>query len=358
MSDNQTTVLLRISSEIWRGSIPIELTISEIDLSTSTAPSPCFLFLPRMSYLGVVAADAVDYLKSYAIDIASDVWFESLGVPLKWFVFNIFKSISARYASCNHADLLIYDLYFLFCASLFSNMPIGVLFDLHCSQKSSEPWRITVHFRDFPVETLLKCCSREAAEKMYMHTLKQALFVLQGNTRSFNAMIPEQQQLIWEGANSGSRAQFEGVAADLRGGEAVKCVPVRILLRQRKKIIPREHDSGKVFAPKNPFNRVDSSVAKEAILTNNESNITCIQKPVHTHVSERDNQVTLLSDVLFKRMAGLFTTSPTGVLLLPDSVSVCVQGIKVPFNTPILQLWTTCSHADFFLYIIVIVDIT
>ena len=237
-------------------------------------------------------------------------------------------------------------------------MPLGVLFDLHCSQKSSEPWKITVHFRDFPVETLLRCCSRESAEKMYMHTLKQALFVLQGNTRSFNAMIPEQQQLLWEGANCGSRAQFEGVAADLRGFEAVKNVPVRILVRQRKKIIPREHDSLKGVVPQTSISRGDSSVAKEATPTNNELNIVCIQKPVHAHIPERENQETTLSDVLVKCMSGLFTTSATGAVLLPDSASVWVQGIEVPFNTPILQLWTTCSHADFFLYVIVIVDMT
>ena len=192
---------------------------------------------------------------------------------------------------------------------------------------------------------------------MYMHTLKQALFVLQGNTRSFNAMIPEQQQLIWEGANCGSRAQFEGVAADLRGSEAVKSVPVRILVRQRKKIITREHESVKGVALQNPVCRVDGSV-KEATLTSNELNIVCIQKPVHTHILEKDNQETTLSDVLAKCMAGLFATSATGAVLLSDFVTVLVQGVEVPFNTPILQLWATCSHADFFLYVIVTVDTT
>ena len=75
--------LFEISKEIWRGNVQIELIIAQSDLSTSNSPSPSYLFVPRMSYLGVVAADSIDYLKSYAIDLASDVWFESEGLPLK-----------------------------------------------------------------------------------------------------------------------------------------------------------------------------------------------------------------------------------------------------------------------------------
>jgi hypothetical protein len=80
----EMSTLYEISREVWRGCIPVELVIAEDDLSTSTIPSGCLLFLPRMSYLGSVAADSVDYLKSYAIDLSSDVWFESKGLPLKW----------------------------------------------------------------------------------------------------------------------------------------------------------------------------------------------------------------------------------------------------------------------------------
>jgi hypothetical protein len=77
------SLFFEISKEVWRGNIQIELIIAQGDLSTSNSPSPCYLFVPRMSYLGVVAADSIEYLKSYAIDLASDVWFESEGLPLK-----------------------------------------------------------------------------------------------------------------------------------------------------------------------------------------------------------------------------------------------------------------------------------
>ena len=74
-----------ISQEVWRSSIPIELVIADNDLSSSIRPHPCFLLISRMSYLGVIAADTVDFFKSYAIDLDSEVWFESDGSPLKWY---------------------------------------------------------------------------------------------------------------------------------------------------------------------------------------------------------------------------------------------------------------------------------
>jgi hypothetical protein len=76
-----------ISLELWKGNIPIELVVAAHDQTSSAKLSSCFIFVSRMSYLNVVAADSVDYLKAFAIDLASDVWFESNGSPLKWYCF-------------------------------------------------------------------------------------------------------------------------------------------------------------------------------------------------------------------------------------------------------------------------------
>ena len=81
------TTFTGISQEVWKSSVPIELVIAENDLSSTMRPYPCFLLISRMSYLGVVAADSVDFLKSYAIDLDSDIWFESDGCPLKWYAY-------------------------------------------------------------------------------------------------------------------------------------------------------------------------------------------------------------------------------------------------------------------------------
>ena len=221
-------------------------------------------------------------------------------------------------------------------------MPVGVLFDLHCPQGSAHPWRVTVHFRDFPVDKILKC-SRESSEKMYMHTLKQALFVLQGNTRAFNAMVIEQQQLLWEASNSGSRGLFDSIATELQGTENVKCVPVRILYKENNQVGERNVTSDTCDYLNNTKKGMSPNLHESTNM------ISCIQKPVHVLRNQSCGGETLLQDVLQQFLPSLFSND----IDLSESVSILIQGINVPLRSPIMQLWKTCAHADFFLYIII-----
>lgn len=178
---------------------------------------------------------------------------------------------------------------------------------------------------------------------MYMHTLKQALFVLQGNTRSFNAMVLEQQQLLWEASNSGSRGMFESIATELRGGEIVKCVPVRIFYKENNCRGNRDEIVDKCNSP---------NITKEGMSLNihkNDHTISCTQKPVHIHQSQCNGRETLLQDVLQQFLPDVFPID----FISSESLSILIQGINVPLTSPIMQLWKTCAHADFFLYIVV-----
>ena len=202
-----------------------------------------------------------------------------------------------------------------------------------------------VHFRDFPADKILKCNTREAAEKMYMHTLKQALFVLQGNTRSFNAMVLEQQQMLWEASNSGSGGLLESVAADLRGCEVTKSVPVRVFYKKRNEEIDAHDIPIKCDVDISRINDGDNLK-----LQNNASTTVCYQRPVQIFNAQKGGVETLLLDVLVQYLPNIFPYKMTS----PQRPTVLVHGIDVPLNTPILQLWKSCAHADFFLYIIVL----
>ena len=85
-----------ISLELWKGSISLELVVAASDQTSSTKLSSCFIFVSRMSYLNVVAADSVDYMKAFAIDLASEIWFESNGSPLKWYILFLWLYTSFR----------------------------------------------------------------------------------------------------------------------------------------------------------------------------------------------------------------------------------------------------------------------
>jgi Autophagy protein Apg5 len=217
-----------------------------------------------------------------------------------------------------------------------------------------------VHFRNFPTEKILKCNSRETAEKTYMHSLKQALFVLQGNTRSFNAMVLEQQQSLWEGANSGSRGLFESVAAELRGSEITKCVPIRIFHRKRRKKISCESSSDRnqdLLLNESKLLREGTQAEKcNSNRQNSVYDVACIQKPVHLQ-RDKEGTETVLRDVLEQFIPGIFSALSADTLSLPPSTTVLVQGIDVPLDSHVFHLWKSCAHADLFLYIVVIVDV-
>ena len=262
-----------IATEVWKGHVALEIGISEKDLSSTVLPGSCFIFASRMSYLAVIAADVIDHLRSFAIELVPDVWFEYNGIPLK------------------------------------SNLPVGVLFDLFHPHAVRSSWKITVRFRDFPEDQILHCCSRENAEKHFMHNLKQALHSLHGSTRSFNAINTEDQSTVWECCNSGNRQGYECVAKDVRScsKELVRSIPIRFLF------------------------------------VSGQAQVITVQKPCRVFVDEARSQVTTLKSILEQ-------IAPS--ISLEDH-EVVVQGIIIPIESPVYDLWLSLAHADFYLYAIV-----
>ena len=165
--------------------------------------------------------------------------------------------------------------------------------------------------------------------------MKQALFLLYGSTRLFNELSVENQRKIWQGVQTGSRSLFESIAAQLRpavnvhihrlqqNGDGIKSIPVRLVRRDKptiqRPVIPwlSSHDS---VIP-------DTSASAQA--------------------GSESHNVTMktLRDVL------LYDFSPHIDMGSIDDAQCVVQGIAVPLNAPIFELWHLMSHCDLFLYI-------
>jgi autophagy-related protein 5 len=166
------------------------------------------------------------------------------------------------------------------------------------------PWIVTVHFQSFPYERILKCGSSEESEKYYFHSLKQALYLLHGSTRPFNDLTSEKQSQLWESTYQGSMGMFEQVARDLRPSiENFKFIPLRILFAWDK---------------------------------------ATYQKPVALF----DNDNTYLSVKSY--LEPLIHTWE-----FASAYDILIQGIVVPDDMPLYQIWKLFAHADLFLYICV-----
>jgi hypothetical protein len=110
-----------------------------------------------------------------------ELWLEYDGIPLKW------------------------------------NIPIGVLFDLLCSSSSSSssndndssinssknhifslPWRIIVHFQQFPTQKLLRCKSLNTVRQHYLNTIKESLYIRFNSTKIASICTPADHQRLWD----------------------------------------------------------------------------------------------------------------------------------------------------------------
>lgn len=194
--------------------------------------------------------------------------------------------------------------------------------------------KIMVHFQAFPVQKLLKCTTSVQCEQMYFHSLKQALFVLHGNTRAFNELSVEQQRKLWQSTQTGNLIEFEGVAVAMRplsdsngtrSIQSLRGLPVRVV-RKNKPTLQR---------PVSIFKHAETGT----IPTRSK---TCAgSDPVET--SARPVVRTLLQVL----------SEDFGIAAESSERKCIIQGVDVPLHAPIYDLWRLMSHADLFLYIII-----
>ena len=85
---------------------------------------------------------------------------------------------------------LFYFIYFFYTPYFFiytRHYPIGLLYDM--SGSKDRPWQITVHFRNFPNEKLLKSPSVEAVQDMFMSMMKQVKLLYQRHIYNLNIKL-------------------------------------------------------------------------------------------------------------------------------------------------------------------------
>jgi hypothetical protein len=267
---------------------------------------------------------------------------------------------------------------------------VGVLYDLY--GEGMREMHITVHFQAFPSQTILKCVSPADSEQFYFHSLKQALYVLHGKTKPFNKLSVEQQRALWQAVRDSQREAFEDIAANFRptapllanmtAVKDVKGIPIRVL-RPNKPTTQRPVSLWKppaavVLAGLEKMDTIETATAAATVAAavdvaatstteapegtkenaqaapetategkgDNSSEPTAPAAALH----EAPLVMKTLEDVLqqdFNAALGLGENSCR-------SLNVVIQGVAVPWDSPIYELWRLMAHCDLFLYIVVL----
>jgi hypothetical protein len=311
-----------LCEELWRGKVPIELILDPSAVVAHMPPDPVFMLASRYSYLPSIAFEIIEAFRLYAIDLNSTVWFEAI-------------------SSTNEDDLNL-DAILPHNSSqgnfLRVNLPVGVLFDLFgpqsnvVSHKPIVPWRIMVHFSNFPAEELIKCESDEFSSKLFAHSLKQALFLVHGSTRKYNELVIEKRQAIWTATKLGSYGDFSPIASELIAEPAdTRIIPVRIVSNCWNSTLQR------------PFVVTDNSgqpSTMQIVISIIEHHVNALNKAKY---ADEDGKISKQGD-------SEITPVATG------SISIVVQGIQIPATAGLYDVWRTFCHADLFLYVCAIVN--
>lgn len=166
------------------------------------------------------------------------------------------------------------------------------------------------------------------SEHFYFHSLKQALFLLHGTTRSFNDLSVEQQRNLWKSIHLSDRSNYELIACSFR--------PTALLDGSRS----------------NPVRAVDSTVSELKYIP---VRLICTDKPAVQRpvVIWRGSEDVSGSGRVERRLGEVLREDFADAAHNDSSHTLCciVQGVEVPFDAPIYDLWRLMSHCDLFLYI-------
>jgi len=188
-----------IQQELWKGEIPISISLAQVDIATVTAPMPYLLKAPRNGYLMTLLNEAIEHFKEFAppsVEI-DNIWLEANGEPVRW------------------------------------DIPLGVIFDILADDNTELPWKLIFHFRNHPSQQIAKFTGLSAIRHCYMHALKESCSIRYGSSREILNLDQESENKLWTGMIEDDfvthNSVLDGIFASKTVGE--KC-PIKLYITE------------------------------------------------------------------------------------------------------------------------------
>ncbi len=178
--------LVDLQQKIWNGSIPFEIRLAASDCRTYEVSEPYLVQPPRLSYLAFLLPKLHAFMIPNLINpevSAHDAWLSFEGVPLKW-----------------HYPLgLLYDLFsgaepmdLVEPSSSYGHEP-------RTADNAPLPWRLTVHYTDYPDDQLIRLDSDgRALLDAHINAVKEADFIRNGTARTVMSLSKQDSDSLWQ----------------------------------------------------------------------------------------------------------------------------------------------------------------
>ena len=182
--------LANLQKKVWSASLPLEIRLAASDCRTYDESEPYLVQFPRLAYLAFLLPRLHAFFVSSLINPEvqpHEAWLSFEGVPLKW-----------------HYPLgLLFD---LFSGAEPVNFDRSRKEDMGASQATVEaaagttqlPWRLTVHFTDYPGDRLMQLDAEgRALLDSFINTVKEADFIRNGTARTVMSLSKEDSDNLW-----------------------------------------------------------------------------------------------------------------------------------------------------------------
>lgn len=296
----------RINSDlresIWSGYVPCLFSMESNEImmvgsgsSFGKEPISIFLLLPRISYLPLTTSKVHNHFICYAPALSDGMWFEYIDKTKK--------------PNIKHA--------------LKWNYPIGVLYDLY--HNSDDPlWKLTVHFQSYPSDDILmKCENINIVKQSFFNNLKESIFLSFNNISTISTLKKDDQNALWNGVKKAKYNLYFPIYQTIFGRNNIKNnklirYPFRLLLKG----------------------------------FNDKIDLIPISRPIKID----ENHILTLQECLIEIIPGIMEMyyDQNEQKQHKYNISIKIQGMNIPLNTPMIWLIHHATYADCFLYIVIV----
>ncbi|KAI9138807.1 autophagy protein Apg5-domain-containing protein [Paraphysoderma sedebokerense] len=294
---------------IWEGQLPIHFSLDPVEAGNiGLKPSDSlYLMLPRCSYLSLHTPTIQKFFVEQSISLLtvgdeSEIWYEYNGVPLKWhypigLLYDLFAATSSISSSPSKSPQS-------------SQFPAAGL-----TPAVSLPWKLTVHFQNFPNDKLLKVQNSDTVQDFFMSMLKEADYMRHGSTKTIMGLSKSDQLQLWESFRTHSFTNFQKVNKTLvpEDLKSIKSLPIRLYLCSRER-------------------------QKE----NNQLQYTVVQEPIGILKEGQDKPLTL--------QEYLSLAMPFQNIL---EAAIRIHGIDMPTDTTVDWIYKSLWYPDNWVHVVV-----
>ena len=277
----------------------LKLELHADEVTTVPPPAPLFVMAPRLGYLPQVSSQALQHFASVLPPGENQPWFEYQGVPLKW------------------------------------HIPTGALYDL--LSEGEYPWCLTMHFRAYPSDVLQPLATSTSTETLvekgedlastdiamqasYLNSLKEAAYVLTGNSNAVMSLTKKSQQELWTNVLEAKSRDFYNNIGKMDLNKPLRSrIPVRIYARE------------KIFDSFTGWKSIDyASKALHIGEDTDKDELTAKHLVVNTmeHLNEADL----------------------------ENVKVVAAGVQVSLDSNIAEVYSHLKNADMWLYLCILLQ--